>query len=101
MPRFDGPVLVTAAVFEGIDLACRLGSCNMFDVACVLALLEEQGQTVAATWVRTRREDYAWGLIAGFQQAEPGWTARLIDEEAVEGFNPGNYTGGEENHHGR
>jgi hypothetical protein len=80
MERYEGgeePVVVTPAVFEGLDRVRRSGACNMFDVPCVLQMAEHLGQEATAIWIKARKKDYARGLFASFRMAE------VSDKEGV------------------
>jgi hypothetical protein len=79
----EPPVVVSPAVFEGIDLIRRSGACNMFDVPCVLQLAEALGQEATAVWIRARRADYCKGIIVGFKMVDPFWTAKMSDMESM------------------
>jgi hypothetical protein len=79
----EPPVVVSPAVYEGLDLIRRSGQCNMFDLVCVLQLAEALGQEATAVWIRARKDDYAKGLIAGFKMADAFWSAQLSDMESM------------------
>lgn len=63
----DGPVEVSAEVYEGIEAVRRSGLTNMLDRPVVAHLADELGFAESASWVREHRDLYARALFHGFQ----------------------------------
>jgi hypothetical protein len=68
------PVLISAAVFEGLEAVRRSGLTNMFDRSRVIEIAELWEYDETAAWLRVNRNLYAQGIFQGFQVIEEGET---------------------------
>lgn len=66
------PVIVTAAVLEGLEAVRTSGKTNMFDAPRVIELALQMGHVHTAMWVYDNRRLYAAGIFAGFAADTPG-----------------------------
>lgn len=64
------PVVVPAAVLDGILVVRESGALNMFDRHGVARLAMETGFYEAAIWITENRAAYAAGIFGGFVVAE-------------------------------
>lgn len=62
----DGPVEVSAEIYEGIEAVRQSGLTNMLDRPAVAEIAEAMGFEASARWVRDHRDRYARALFAGF-----------------------------------
>lgn len=66
------PIVIPAAVYEGLEAVRLSGVTNMCDRPRVIELAEMMGYDETATWLREHRDQYATGVFHGF---------RVVDEE--------------------
>jgi len=66
------PIVVSAAVFQGLEAVRQSGYTNMLDRPRVIELAEMMGYTEAAEWVRENRNLYAAAIFGGFVADEKG-----------------------------
>ncbi|MHB9129726.1 MAG: DUF5049 domain-containing protein [Armatimonadota bacterium] len=59
------PVVISAAVFEGLEAVRQSGFTNMLDRPRVIELAEMMGYDETALWVREHRELYAHLIFNG------------------------------------
>lgn len=59
------PVLIPAAVYEGLEAVRQSGATNMFDRPRVIESAEMMGYEETAAWVRAHRDLYARLLFNG------------------------------------
>ena len=64
------PIVIPAAVYEGLEAVRLSGVTNMCDRPRVIELAEMMGYDEAAQWVRDYRGHYAAGIFAGFRADE-------------------------------
>lgn len=64
------PILVPAAVLEGLEAVRQSGYTNMCDRPRVIELAEMMGYDETAAWVRENKQSYAEGIFAGFRADE-------------------------------
>lgn len=60
------PIIVPAAVLEGLEAVRQSGYTNMLDRPRVIELAEMMGFDETADWLRNNRRLYAEGIFAGF-----------------------------------
>lgn len=61
------PIVVPAAVLEGLEAVRQSGYTNMLDRPRVIELAEMMGYDETAAWVRDNRRLFAEGIFAGFR----------------------------------
>jgi len=64
--RFEDPVEVPSAVFEGLGAVQEPGQTNMLDYQAVRSIATRMGYPEAALWVDKHRHEYSKGLFRGF-----------------------------------
>lgn len=71
-PTEPTPVVVPAAVYQGIRAARASGMFNMLDLPAIAGLTQQLGFQEAADWLydRRNRKAYAEGIFKGFQPEE-------------------------------
>ena len=71
MPRrFENPVAVPTAVFDGLETVQESRETSMLDHQAVHEIADRLGYPEAASWVREHRQSYLEGLSHGFVVAE-------------------------------
>ena len=71
MPRrFENPVAVPTAVFDGLESVQESRETSMLDHQAVQEIAERLGYPEAASWVREHRQAYLEGVSRGFVVAE-------------------------------
>ncbi len=68
--RFEDPVEVPSAVFEGLEAVQESGEINMLDHQAVRSIATRLGYHEAAQWVAEHRHEYSDGVFHGFVAAE-------------------------------
>ena len=68
--RFEDPVEVPSAVFEGLEVVQESGQTNMLDYQAVRAVATRMGYPEAALWVREHQHEYSEGIFRGFVTTE-------------------------------
>jgi hypothetical protein len=68
--RFEDPVEVPSAVFEGLGAVQESGQTNMLDYQAVRAVATRMGYPEAALWVREHQHEYSEGIFRGFVTTE-------------------------------
>lgn len=66
------PILISAAVFEGLEAVRQSGVTNMLDRPRVIEIAEMMGYDETADWLRNNRQLYSEGIFAGFIPDEKG-----------------------------
>jgi len=66
------PIVVPAAVWEGLEVVRLSGGTNMLDRPRVIELAEMMGYDETVEWLRNNRRLYAEGVFAGFIANEKG-----------------------------
>jgi len=71
-PTGPNEVVVSRAVFQGIEAARRSGMFNMLDMPAIAGLTRQLGFDEAADWLsdRSNRKTYADGIFRGFRPDE-------------------------------
>ena len=71
MPRrFENPVAVPTAVFEGLETVKESRETSMLDHQAVQEIADRLGYPETALWVREHRHEYLKGVSCGFVVAE-------------------------------
>ena len=71
MPRrFESPVEVPTAVFDGLETVRESGETSMTDCRAVQEVATRLGYPEAAQWVREHQHEYLEGIFRGFVAAE-------------------------------
>jgi len=65
-------ILISAAVFEGLEAVRQCGATNMLDRPRVIEIAEMMGYDETAEWLRENRNLYAQGIFQGFRVIEEG-----------------------------
>ena len=65
-------IVVSAAVFQGLEAVRQSGYTNMLDRPRVIELAEMMGYVETADWVRENRNLYAAAIFGGFVADEKG-----------------------------
>ena len=65
-------IVVSAAVYEGLEAVRLSGYTNMLDRPRVIELAEMMGYADAAEWIRENRNLYAAAIFGGFVADEKG-----------------------------
>ncbi len=67
MPRrFENPVAVPTAVFDGLETVQESGETSMVDHQAVQEITARMGYPEAALWVREHQYEYLEGIFRGF-----------------------------------
>ena len=66
------PIVVSAAVFQGLEAVRQSGYTNMLDRPRVIELAVMLGYADAADWIRENRNLYAAAIFGGFVADEKG-----------------------------
>ena len=66
------PIVVSAAVYQGLEAVRQSGYTNMIDRPRVIELAEMMGYPEVAEWVRENRNLYAVAIFGGFVADEKG-----------------------------
>ncbi len=78
--RFEDPIEVPPAVFEGLEAVQESHETNMLDHLSVQHVAARIGYPDTALWVDEHRDEYTEGLFRGFVAAEKKQPA---PEEAI------------------
>ena len=71
MPRkFENPVAVPTAVFDGLETVQESGETSMVDHEVVQEIAARMGYPETALWVREHQHEYLEGIFRGFVVAE-------------------------------
>ncbi len=71
MPRrFENPVAVPTAVFDGLEPVQESRETSMLDYQLVQDIADRLGYPETAMWVREHRHEYLEGVSRGFVVAE-------------------------------
>ena len=71
MPRrFENPVAVPTAVFDGLETVQESRETSMLDYQAVQDIANRLGYPETASWVRENRQAYLEGVSRGFVVAE-------------------------------
>ena len=71
MPRrFENPVAVPTAVFDGLETVQESRETSMLDYQAVQDIANRLGYPETALWVRENRQAYLEGVSRGFVVAE-------------------------------
>ena len=71
MPRrFENPVAVPTAVFDGLETVQESRETSMLDHQAVQEITNRLGYPETALWVREHRHEYLKGVSRGFVVAE-------------------------------
>jgi hypothetical protein len=68
--RFENPVAVPTAVFDGLETVQESRETSMLDDQAVQDIADRLGYPETATWVREHRKAYLEGVSRGFVVAE-------------------------------
>jgi hypothetical protein len=68
--RFENPVEVPTAVFDGLETVQESRETSMLDHQAVRYFLHRLGYPETALWVREHRHEYLEGVSHGFVVAE-------------------------------
>ena len=68
--RFENPVAVPTAVFDGLETVQESRETSMLDYQAVQDIAERLGYPETASWVRENRQAYLEGVSRGFVVAE-------------------------------
>jgi len=68
--RFENPIEVPTAVFDGLETVQESGETSMVDYQAVQELAARMGYPEAALWVREHQHEYLEGVFRGFVIAE-------------------------------
>ena len=68
--RFENPVELPTAVFDGLETVQESGEANMTDHQAVEVVAERLGYPEAAQWVHVHRDEYLEGIFRGFVTTE-------------------------------
>ena len=64
--RFESPVEVPTAVFDGLETVQQSGEASMVDCQAVQEIATRLGYPEAALWVREHQHEYLEGVFRGF-----------------------------------
>ena len=64
--RFENPVEVPTAVFDGLETVQESGEASMADCRAVQEIATRLGYPEAALWVREHQHEYLEGIFRGF-----------------------------------
>ena len=68
--RFENPVEIPTAVFDGLETVQESGETNMQDHQAVQDIATRMGYPETAQWVHEHQHEYSEGLFRGFVAAE-------------------------------
>jgi len=68
--RFENPVAVPTAVFDGLETVQESRETSMLDYQAVQDIANRLGYPETALWVRENRQAYLEGVSRGFVVAE-------------------------------
>jgi hypothetical protein len=68
--RFEDPVELPSAVFEGLETVQRLREASMENDQAVRDIATRMGDLETARWLEEHRHEYHEGLFRGFVAAE-------------------------------
>ena len=68
--RFESPVEVPTAVFDGLETVQESGEASMVDCQAVQEIATRLGYPEAALWVREHQHEYLEGVFRGFVLVE-------------------------------
>jgi hypothetical protein len=68
--RFENPVAVPTAVFDGLETVQESRETSMLDYQAVQDIANRLGYPETASWVRENRQAYLEGVSRGFVVAE-------------------------------
>ena len=68
--RFENPVAVPTAVFDGLETVQESRETSMLDYQAVQDIANRLGYPETASWVRENRQAYLEGVSRGFMVAE-------------------------------
>jgi hypothetical protein len=68
--RFEDPVTLPSAVFEGLEAVQGSREASMEDHRAVRDIAARMGRSETAAWVEEHRDEYREGLFRGFIAAE-------------------------------
>ena len=68
--RFENPVEIPTAVFDGLETVQESGETNMQDHQAVEVIAARMGYPETAQWVHEHRHEYSEGLFRGFVAEE-------------------------------
>jgi hypothetical protein len=68
--RFENPVAVPTAVFDGLETVQESRETSMLDYQTVQDIANRLGYPETASWVRENRQAYLEGVSRGFMVAE-------------------------------
>jgi len=68
--RFEDPVTLPKAVFEGLEAVQGLRQANMDDHQAVQEIAALRGYVETARWIEEHQHDYSEGFYRGFAAAE-------------------------------
>ncbi len=68
--RFENPIAVPAAVFDGLETVQETRAASMLDHRAVQEIAERLGYPETALWVREHQQEYLEGVSRGFVIAE-------------------------------
>lgn len=63
----EDKVIVTQEVLDGITEVRDAGLTNMFDARTMAHILKVMGMQTAADWVTNNKDEYAKGMLYGFE----------------------------------
>ncbi|MCA1731931.1 MAG: DUF5049 domain-containing protein, partial [Actinobacteria bacterium] len=68
--RFENPIEIPTAVFDGLETVQESGETSMMDHQAVQEIASRLGYPEAALWVREHPHEYLEGIFRGFVIAE-------------------------------
>ena len=68
--RFESPIEVPTAVFDGLETVQESGEASMVDCQAVQEIATRLGYPEAAQWVREHQHEYLEGIFRGFVLVE-------------------------------
>ena len=68
--RFENPVAVPVAVFDGLETVQESGETSMVDHEVVQEIAARMGYPETALWVREHQHEYLEDIFRGFVVAE-------------------------------
>ena len=68
--RFENPIVVPTAVFDGLETVQETRAASMLDHRAVQEIAERLGYPETALWVREHHQEYLEGVSRGFVIAE-------------------------------
>ncbi|HZG63661.1 MAG TPA: DUF5049 domain-containing protein [Rubrobacteraceae bacterium] len=64
--RFENPIAVPTAVFDGLETVQETRAASMLDHQAVQEIAERLGYPEVALWVREHQQEYLEGVSRGF-----------------------------------